>query len=284
MINQKGFLRTPFKPGTLWDHVQECATNARARGVLSLQTLSCTMLEQNGIRFPVCISTNHGGSPVSTAAIDPELYIADLTTSHVCLLGQEGINDHQLVIKRMTAGGRDKVLDRDDLEAIAVCLKEMDCLVYFDSLTDGRSGQKRMKLIPLPLTPELPELPLEPIVRDAVYHGPVGSSPVLPFLHAILRMPETLTRSSRLNVLELGYELVLRYLGLRDMVGNLIGDYDLLVNRRWLMVAPRSRSSYESVALDALAYTGMFCVKDQREADLMQSTGPLSVLRYLGRS
>lgn len=287
MNNISALRRKQLETGTLWSAARACANEARGKGVLPPHQTQYTMLRQNGIDFPICVSTTNDRGVAThradTSEIDPALYIADLSDVHICMLEPDGISDHQMVIRRIGSGGRDKILDTKDLEAAARCLNEMDALVYFDSLTDGKAGRKRMQLLPLPLTPDLPVLPLEPIVREAVYHGPVGASPDLPFTHAIVRMPELMGKAARTNVLEQGYELILRYLGLRNMVGDLTGEYDILINRRWMMVAPRSKPAYDSIPFDALAFTGMLRVKDQQQAELMQSAGPLSVLRYIGR-
>jgi ATP adenylyltransferase len=57
--------------------------------------------------------------------------------------------------------------------------------------------------------------------------------------------------------------------------------YNLLVTRRWMLLVPRTRESFESVSLNALAFAGALLVRNQQEMDLLKSCGPMQALRHV---
>ncbi len=58
--------------------------------------------------------------------------------------------------------------------------------------------------------------------------------------------------------------------------------YNMLATREWMMIAPRSRESYEEISVNALGYAGSLLVRDDAQMRRLREAGPLSVLTGVG--
>jgi ATP adenylyltransferase len=57
--------------------------------------------------------------------------------------------------------------------------------------------------------------------------------------------------------------------------------YNLLVTDRWMMLVPRTRETFESISLNALAFAGALLVRNRQELDMLVDCGPMHALRHV---
>ena len=67
-------------------------------------------------------------------------------------------------------------------------------------------------------------------------------------------------------------------------VGNEDGDipYNLIMKETWLMVILRSsEKAYDSISLNGMCFFGNILVKDEKQLKIIQSNGPLEILKQV---
>ncbi|HEY9871936.1 MAG TPA: hypothetical protein V6D12_00765, partial [Candidatus Obscuribacterales bacterium] len=104
-----------MEPGTLWDKVTKQTEFALSCGALHPIPTKCEILEQDGIRFLVRILSNlvrkdeakqkQDKAPDTSGKdfnpflpYEQDLFVADISDTHVCLLNKFNIVDHHLLI------------------------------------------------------------------------------------------------------------------------------------------------------------------------------------------
>jgi ATP adenylyltransferase len=55
--------------------------------------------------------------------------------------------------------------------------------------------------------------------------------------------------------------------------------YNLLVTRDWVMLVPRSRERFETISINALAFTGSLFIRNREELQVLETSRPASVLK-----
>ena len=180
-----------FARGSLWERVTATTDRALRRGALQPIPTACTWVPDHGVRFLVRVVENLArkdrrraeaadGPPANPfLPYDPELYVADASPTHVCLLNKFNVLDRHLLIVTRRFEHQDLPLTLADWEALWVCLAESDGLGFYNGGTVAGASQthKHLQLVPLPLAAEGPRLPLEPLLDAAEYAGPFGPRP-----------------------------------------------------------------------------------------------------------
>jgi ATP adenylyltransferase len=304
-LNPQGRLLLP--PGTLWERVIATTEQARQRGALHSVWTIQAFIEQNGIRFLVRIRENrqpftspgvakpnngsyaHGDDPF--LPYDPTMLVADISDTHICLLNKFNVVDHHLLIITRAFEHQETLLTVRDFEALWACMAEFEGLGFYNGgkVAGASQRHKHLQIVPLPLTVDGPAVPIEPALARAEFQGLIGSTPVLPFVHAIARLEPTMIQSP-VTAAAATHKL---YLAMLDAVGlppgasenNCQPDaYNLLVTRRWMFLVPRSQECCDSISVNALGFAGSLFAQDERQLQLIQEYGPLEVLRNVGLS
>jgi len=142
-----------------------------------------------------------------------------------------------------------------------------------------------LQMVPLPLTAEVSQLPIEPLLRTARFEGARGSVPGLRFLHELVRMNREWIASPWIGAQDLlkQYQDMLRTVGLSaGETGEETlspGPYNLLATRQWIFLVPRSTECAEGISVNALGFAGGLLVKDERQLNLLKTCGPMTVLQ-----
>src|SRR5512137_301001 len=116
---------------------------------------------------------------------EKELTVADVTDTHIAVLNKYNVVDHHLLIVTRHFEDQETLLTLRDFEALWLCMAEYDCLGFYNGGPEAGASQthKHLQVVPLPLTPERPRIPIEPLLHAS---GPMlvpGSLPVFPFRH-----------------------------------------------------------------------------------------------------
>ncbi len=115
---------------------------------------------------------------------------------------------------------------------------------------------------------------------SALSAGRAAQNPELPFTHAFARMPyrwQSAPDQAATAVMELCQELwhTLGY----SLTGNEQPvPYNFLATTDWLWLVPRSRETYEGIAVNALGFAGALLVRDAAMHRHLEEIGPLQVL------
>lgn len=207
---------------------------------------------------------------------DPELFVADLSPTHLCLLNKFNVIDSHLLIVTRAYEDQETLLTPADWAAMALCLDEIDGLGFYNGGTIAGASQphKHLQIVPLPLAPEGPPLPVQPLLNRANENGID-----VPFRHALRRW------SGRASAGDLcrHYLEIVAAAGIAGG-GRLRCPYNLLVARQWIMAVPRTRESVEGVSINALGFAGSLFVRDARELAEVKRLGPMSMLRMAALS
>jgi sulfate adenylyltransferase (ADP) / ATP adenylyltransferase len=272
-----------FTPGTLWPALLERTAHARERRAILTIPTEPEVIEQNSVAFQVRVITALAMKALTTAAqsnndpflpYDPDLFVADLSQTHVALLNKFNVVDHHLVIVTRSFESQEALLTLEDCAALLICLAEIDGLGFYNAGPAAGASQrhKHLQLIPLSALPEA-RLPIEPLLRTVQMTGATGTVPSLPFSHAYALMEPAWIDQRRDGASSLlsCYHSLLRSVGLSIEMPSV--PYNLLLTRRWLLLVPRSEEYFEGISINALGFAGALLVKNAAQLAILRKHG-----------
>lgn len=313
-----------LEAGTLWELTQQVTRAALESGHLLHLETRVEIVQDGGIPFiirvlssrlrkdqnAVLVAKTPGPRPNPFLPHDPRLFVAELSGTHVCLLNKFNVVEHHILMVTREFEEQEAPLTREDLETVAICLREFEGLAFYNSGTTAGASQphKHLQYVPLaePGRGETDVLLVEASAQPGrpphtaqqgpqpgrLFHGKVPiemaipegpscgivRSEVLPFRHWFRRFPcldfDDLDRVTS--------ELHSGYSGLCANLTENATPYNLLVTRNWMMMAPRSQESFRSISVNALGYAGSLLVKNEEEMEWIREAGPMEVLRACG--
>lgn len=291
-----------LEPGMLWSSVTEQTKHALECGALQPVPTKSEFIEQDGIRFLVRILSNldrkqkakqQQDKATATSGkefnpflpYDTDLFVANLSDTHVCLLNKFNVIDHHLLIVTRSFEEQETWLTLQDFEAMWTCLAEIDGLAFYNAgqIAGASQRHKHLQLIPLPLTSMGPRLPVEPLLAAAIQNS-IETVPSLPFVHAIARLDSCQANSpaeSAQATLEC-YHALLRATGLQDKAEakqNQPSAYNLLATREWMLLVPRTQEHFASISVNSLGFAGALLVRNEEQMMRLRDYGPMIVLR-----
>lgn len=287
--------RSFLHPGTLRSRILDRTQSALECGALQSIPTAYEWVEQHQVRFLVRILTNLVRKDEATRqqrqgtssgkAFNPflpyeeDLFVADLSPTHLCLLNKFNVVDHHLLVITRAFEEQESLLTESDFAAMGMVLREVDGLMFYNGGQCAGASQrhKHLQLVPLPFTADAPPLPIAPLVAAADWeHGIV---PGLPFLHAIARLQPSNTPAANLSL----YHALLQQVGLNPQPTNPLQarPYNLLATRDWMLVVPRSQEEFHGISVNSLGFAGALLVRNQAQLDLLKQKGPMTVLQQV---
>jgi ATP adenylyltransferase len=290
-----------FEP-TLLDHFEMATRRALAAGALHLPEADPIeeLMEDGGIPFLVRVVPHlskriplAGKTPLVAPSnpflpYDDALFVENITDTYVCLLNKySALNLHTLLVTR-TFVDQAQPLNLADFIAIHQSLSTFDGLIIFNcgKESGGSQPHRHIHFLPHSYHAQARPWPIEDAVSDLWSCFEIRQIPIFPFLHSIARLEHWKNRDpveQAILSLEL-YQQMLIEVGLQSMSDPVdrLGDYNLLMNRRWMMLIPRCRSSYGDISINGLGFSGLLLVTDKSHLQTIKTAGPLSVLASLG--
>jgi len=293
-----------LQPGSLWSRVREQAEWAIAhKSLLSIPT-EYEFVEQAGIRFIVRTVSNlvrkdeHQKNSKASRDKDfnpflpyeEDLFVANLSATHLCLLNKFNVVDHHLLIVTRSFEAQEDWLTLQDFEAMWIALAEVEGLVFYNAGEAAGASQrhKHLQLMPLPFTPNGMGVPIEALFDAARFEHSanehsVGTISELPFCHALICWEDEVN-----SPLEAAKVTLERYHALLQAFSLLDGDitgtrqsapYNLLATRKWMLLVPRSQPSFNSIAINSLGFAGALLVRNQEQMKILKECSPLTVLQ-----
>ncbi len=283
-----------MKPGTLWQSVLGATEHAVQCAALERIPTRIEHVEDRGIRFQVHIvqqlerkrvegitQRQEGTNPF--LPYDENMFVADVSDTHVCLLNKFNVMEHHLLIVTRDFEHQESLLTVRDFEAMWMCLREFEGLAFYNSGTVSGASQphKHLQQVPLPLGGCAKCTPIDSLVAGASYDGSFGRIPVFDFRHVVSQV----SHFGELDTSEAALETERIYLDMLQQVDDATcpGPYNLLATLDWILLVSRSVEHYETISVNALGFAGSLLARDERELDLIRERGPLGVLERVGR-
>jgi ATP adenylyltransferase len=291
-----------WKSGILWKRVIEQTEHAISCGALQTIPTEYEFVEEGGIRFLVRVISNLARkdaaskprnkiNATSTKDFNPflpyeeDLFVADISDSHLCLLNKFNVVEHHLLIVTRAFEEQETLLTLQDFEAMWIVLAEIDGLAFYNSgkMAGASQRHKHLQLVPIPLSPNGEAIPIEALLGTAVFEGVVGRIPSLPFVHALVKFDSNGMKSPQ----EAAAVTLQRYCALLQAVDLLDGNtsdrpkgaYNLLATREWMLIVPRSQESFESIPVNSLGFAGALLVRNDQQKQMLKDFGPLNILK-----
>ncbi len=291
-----------LEPGTLWEHVKQRTIAALTGGVLQPIATDYAVIEERGIAFIVRILANLArkeiaqqqqrqaeaktGKPINPfLPYDPNLFVTDLTASHLCLLNKFNVVDHHILIITRAFEEQTCWLNFQDFLALWLCLREMAGLGFYNGGTVAGASQPHKHLQLIPLAND--EIPITPAIATAQLHDGIGRVPGFPFVHGLVRLDldPAIAPDQAAKILLGAYETLLKDVGLHpgklEPGAQQTGAYNLLITQDWMLLIPRSQESYETIAVNALGFAGALLVKNEGQLEHLKELGVFTVLQQV---
>jgi ATP adenylyltransferase len=286
--------------GTLWKKIVETTANALATGALLPIPTNYEFIEDGGVRFFVRILSNltakdeerkkqgEKGERINPfLPFERDLFVADISETHVAVLNKFNVVEHHLLIITREFEEQETFVTQEDCEAFGACLAEFEGLGFYNGGEAAGASQphKHLQLVPLPLAPEGPRTPVEPLLQAAIFKGELGMVPGFPFLHAFVRLDKGVisTRHTGAEEIFALYCKMLRQVGLKAPSANRrerqSGPYCLIVTREWMLLVPRSREFFEDISINSLGYAGALLVRNEEQMAALKRCGPMTALK-----
>lgn len=201
---------------------------------------------------------------------DPDLFVQDISDTHVCLLNKFNVlSRHLLIVTRDFEDQREQLNSRD-FAALTKIMRAVDGLGFYNAGVEAGASQphKHLQFVPTPLAELGADIPIDSRLCRALDQA----QPVFPFPHAVAR----LEHSSRRELTDV-YRQLLEDSNL-SVKGTTVDPYNLLVTNSWMMVIPRRREHSDGISINALAFAGTLLVSDEQQLEKVRKPGPLSVL------
>ncbi len=271
----------------LWANTVAVTRRALETGALEPIATDKVTVEDGGIPFMVHVLAQQEPKEQARKAQDeagtnpflppdPDLVVADVSDSHLCLLNRFTVFDHHLLIVTRRFSDQLSLLDSADFHALAACMAEVDGLGFYNAGAVAGASQehKHLQLVPLPLSAGPLPAPVDAVLGELAPMTRATTSTVLPFPHAVIgRDGSRIAPGAALELHRL-------YLDLLAAVG-IHGPnrpYNLLLTRRWMLVVPRRAEHFDGVSVNGLGFAGSLLVRNRRQLDLVRRCGPLQVL------
>lgn len=302
-------------PSTLNRKVAERTDYARQCGKLMTIHTEHEFVEQDGVEFLVRIvsSLTHkdrakqqqdrlsasGQEFNPFLPYDEDLFVADISDTHLCLLNKYNVVDHHLLIVTRDFEEQDELLNLHDFVALGACLAEIDGLAFYNGgkIAGASQRHKHLQLVPCLFPSDDCRIPIESTWADwfQLQQSSIATVPQLPFTHAItpLHLDWHDPLDAAATALQSYYELM-RSVGLLSNLQLLedttlhsaqrhkqAGDYNLLMTRRWMFVIPRLQESFESIQVNSLGFAGALLVRNQQQMQRLKELGPMNLLRQV---
>ncbi|MDJ0844618.1 ATP adenylyltransferase family protein [Crocosphaera sp.] len=289
-----------LQPNNLWEKVKQQTEHALSCGALKSIPTDYKLIKNKEIDFLVRIFTNLGRKDKAKKEqkklgkdfnpflpYEDDLFVADISDSHVCLLNKFNVVDYHLLMITREFEEQETLLTFNDFAALWACLLQVDGLGLYNSgkIAGASQRHKHLQLVPFPLIPELSKTPIDPIIETVNYQDNIGKLPCFNFSHGIAKIQS----KDNNNILELAHQSLETYSSLLNTLKIKINQedkpkpYNLLVTKKWMMMIPRSQPKYESISVNSLGFAGALLVKNEQQMKTLQTLKPLTILEQVAK-
>ncbi|MGD1920748.1 MAG: DUF4922 domain-containing protein [Pleurocapsa sp.] len=289
-----------IQPGTLWERTQQTTKLARECGTLKSIKTEYQLIEQDDICFVVRTKGNlkrkeqakqeqnkkekkTGKRCDPFLPYEPDMFVGDISSSHICLLNKFNVVDNHLLIVTRAFEEQTDLLNLADFTALCSCLQEIDGLAFFNGGKASGSSQqhKHLQLIPLPFMADVIHLPIKKAIAKIVFQDSFGLIDSFSFRHQVAKLDLSLKYSPQqaAEIMLEQYHALLDKLSLADDAATKqSGAYNFLATREWMLIVPRSQDSFKTIPINSLGFAGSLFVRDLHSLELLKKLTPLKLL------
>lgn len=286
-------------PGSLQRAIVDRARHALGCGALQPIETSLATIDGGGVRFAVrqvsSLVRKTRERPAARGSdfdpflpYDPDLFVADLSPTHVALLNKFNVIDHHLLIVTRAFEDQETLLGLADFEAWHLCLQALDgWLGFYNGGVQAGASQrhKHMQAVAPALADAGMPLPIAPLLDAAPRDGRVRTVAGLPFAHAFCRLASE--HGDAAPAMLAAYRTLLDTLGISTLGSptdaRQSAPYNLLVTSQWMLAVPRTAERAEGIAVNALGFAGSLFVRDAAQMEVVRRVGPFQLLRRVAR-
>ncbi|MEH2264711.1 ATP adenylyltransferase family protein [Nostoc sp.] len=291
-----------LKPGTLWTSVKERTEYALQCGALLSIPTEFEFVEQDGVCFLVRILSNlnrkkaakekqEKQSVLSGQEFNPflpyeeDLFVADISDTHVCIFNKYNVVDYHLLIVTRTFQEQESLLNLEDFAAMWACLADFYGLAFYNSGKNAGASQrhKHLQLVPLPLASSGLQIPIEPLLTARQFKDSNATLTKLPFIHAFAPLnPDWM--ESPFTAAQATLEVYRTLLGAVGLDTRQLGAYNLLATREWMLIVPRRQEHFQFISVNSLGFAGALLVRNAAEMEILKAQGPMTILKNVAIS
>lgn len=294
--------RTLLKPGTLRAAAITTTVDATRSGSLQPIATAAETVEDHGVSFvlrTLCQrrapkprrdpSMVESERPNPFLPYDPNLFVADVSPTHLCLLNKYTVIENHLLLVTRAFEHQEQWLTQQDFDALSTCMVEFEGLAFYNGGAAAGASQphKHLQYVPYPMAASGPNVPMEALLASACV-GQIETALDLPFVHAVTRFDRDDWQNPRYfsECLTALYGEMMAAVGI-DPRG--IGEggrqscaYNLLATRDWMLIIPRRRDAVDGISVNGLGFAGHLLARDRTQADFIARFGPLNILQQTG--
>ncbi len=292
-----------FEKGPLWDQILEATGVALEHGALKPIKTEGRVLADGGVDFQVRVveslarkeadkilqaekSKEKREKPNPFLPYEKDMFVADISNTHLCLLNKFNVIEHHLLIVTNTFEHQETLLTIRDFQAIWRCMTEFEGLAFYNGgkIAGASQDHKHLQLIPLPMASTGHPVPIESLIHQP-QESP-GVIPGFPFVHAFKRFSAItdIPHQMAVQTLHQMYRLMLQQVGMNPFTEReetlQSGPYNLLFTRQWMLLVPRSREFFESISVNALGFAGALLARNPEEMGLIEKKGGMEILKH----
>ncbi|MBT9311756.1 ATP adenylyltransferase family protein [Leptothoe kymatousa] len=283
--------RKPWQSKTLWSKLRTQTDHGLATGALAPIDTDYEIVKDGNIDFIVRILTNLNrkaqARKVQTKEktnpflpYDANLYVTDVSETHVCLLNKFNVVDHHFLIVTRAFESQLTWLTLADFIALHRSLAEVPGLFFYNGGPQAGASQphKHLQVVPQ----QSMALPVETAVQATTFINGIGQSPLLPYGHGIAQVSLDDDPQQWLTT----YRQLLTSLAIGEPTGTWQGEqqqaYNFLGTKNWMMIVPRHQDDHLGISVNSLGFAGSLLVKNQEQMDRLKQLGPMTLLQRVG--
>ncbi len=284
-----------LNPGTLWPEAVSQSRKALTSGALQPIVTRPVAIRQQGIDFTIHTLTAVNAKKVALAEqrrttasghffdpflppYEPDLFVADLSPTHVCVLNKYPVLAHHLLVVTRHWEAQEDLLTWADFRALWACMAQVDGLAFFNGGRVAGASQPHKHLQLVPFAGNRGVAPLTALILR-----PGG----LPFPHALVRLDSRLAQDPQAAARQSfgHYHRMLRQVGLGRHLGRRLGEcaqpgpYNLLLTREWMLLVPRRLEASAGIGVNGMGFAGSLLARDDVQMAYLRQRTPL---RFLG--
>jgi sulfate adenylyltransferase (ADP) / ATP adenylyltransferase len=294
---------SPFMEGTLWTQILETTGEALNCGALKPIQTEGTVMADGGVDFlvrivsslarkdadKILLAENSKGEkekPNPFLPYEKEMFVGDISDTHLCLLNKFNVIQHHLLIVTRAFEHQERLLTVRDFHAIWRCMTEFEGLAFYNGgkIAGASQDHKHLQLIPLPMSSTGRAVPMERLFKQPQENP--GLVTGLSFVHAFKRFSSIMDipHDMAAQTLYQMYRLMLQQVGMNRFTEReetlQSTPYNLLFTREWMLLVPRSREFFESISVNALGFAGALLARNPEEMDSIEKKGGMGVLHH----
>lgn len=260
-----------LESGALQPIRTECTELSEAGLPFSVRWISSLALKEQA-RVDTVIRRDPAFNPFLPP--EPALTVAELGTDHLVVLNKFPVIARHLLIVTRRYEAQTAPLTAADFDALAAVIRCHGGLGFYNGGTEAGASQAHKHLQWVPdhglgaLAASLPD------VRE----GEVVSSALLPWRHALVRLPRAWPSAEAGGaMLADAFAAACARVGLPP-AADPMPPYNLLVIRDWLLLVPRRCEKWTDVSVNSLGFAGSLFARNCGQIERIRAAGPLAVL------